>query len=126
MVTTLASGILRLHRGEGTLRVGAVGDLIAVRYRIGNPAEILTRSSWRDIELVLVDGNVRLASSGVFNRLPAQARLGLTPLEVEGEIRWIRGPMLEFLRLAETVLGAGNVRVGGLRVSIAEEVHDAS
>jgi cytosine/adenosine deaminase-related metal-dependent hydrolase len=123
MVTTQASRILRLRRSEGTLRVGAIGDLIAVRHRVGDPAETLSGLRWRDVELVVVGGHVRLASLAVFNRLPTQTRRDLTPLEIDGEIRWFRGPALEMLRSAENVLGTGNVRVGGLRVSIAGGIH---
>jgi cytosine/adenosine deaminase-related metal-dependent hydrolase len=125
MVTTQAARLLRLRRGEGSLRVGAAGDLMAVRHRGGDPAETLGGSSWRDVELVILGGHVRLASSAVFNRLPTQTRRHLTPLEIDSEIRWLRGPLLEFLRSAENVLGTGNVRLGGLRVSIAEGIHDA-
>jgi cytosine/adenosine deaminase-related metal-dependent hydrolase len=125
MVTTQAARLLRLRRGEGSLRVGAAGDLMAVRHRVGDPAETLGGLSWRDVELVILGGHVRLASSAVFNRLPTQTRRDLTPLEIDGEIRWLRGPLPEMLRSAENVLGTGNVRLGGLRVSIAEGIHDA-
>jgi cytosine/adenosine deaminase-related metal-dependent hydrolase/ubiquinone/menaquinone biosynthesis C-methylase UbiE len=125
MVTTHASRILRLRRGEGSLRVGAAGDLVALRHRDGDPAEILSGLSWRDVDLVIVGGIVRLASPAVFNRLPAQTRRELSPLQIEDEIRWLRGPVLELLRSAENVLGTGNVRLGGLRVSITEGTNDA-
>lgn len=120
MVTDEAARILRLHRGESTLRADAVGDLFAVRSRAGNPAEILTTLTWRDVELVIVGGQVRLASGEIFNRLPAESKQNLTSLMVEGESRWLRGPVFEMLEAAENVLGLANVRVGGLHVSRME------
>jgi hypothetical protein len=91
-----------------------------VRSRAGNPAEILTTLTWRDVELVIVGGQVRLASGEIFNRLPAESKQNLTSLMVEGESRWLRGPVFEMLEAAENVLGLANVRVGGLHVSRME------
>jgi cytosine/adenosine deaminase-related metal-dependent hydrolase/ubiquinone/menaquinone biosynthesis C-methylase UbiE len=117
MVTDEAAQLLRLHGGEGSLRVGAVADLVAVTQRAGSPAHILSELSWRDVELVIVGGLVQLASSEIFDRLTAQMRRALVPLMVEKEVRWLRAPATLLLDAAEDVLGDGNVRVGGLRVS---------
>ncbi|HEY0759142.1 MAG TPA: methyltransferase domain-containing protein [Acidisarcina sp.] len=120
MITEGASRILHLEGGEGTLRVDAAADVIAVRQRAGTPAEILCSSSWRDVELVIIGGQVRLASLELFGRLPPPLRQHLTPIAVEDELRWMSGPVLSRLRSAEDVLGVGNVRAGGLRVARAE------
>ena len=117
MVTDEAAQLLRLHGGEGSLRGGAVADVIAVTQRAGSPAHILSELSWRDVELVIVGGLVQLASSEIFDRLTAQMRRALVPLMVEKEVRWLRAPTTLLLEAAENVLGDGNVRVGGLRVS---------
>jgi cytosine/adenosine deaminase-related metal-dependent hydrolase/ubiquinone/menaquinone biosynthesis C-methylase UbiE len=118
MVTDQASRILRLRSGEGSLRVGSVADVFAVRHqRAGDPAKILASLSWRDVELVLLGGQVRLVSEELRTRLPLQLRQGLTPLQVEDKITWLRGPVLPMLEAAEAILGEGRVRVGGLRVS---------
>lgn len=117
MVTDEAARLLRLDGGEGSLRVGAVADLVAVTQRAGSPAHILSELSWRDVELVIVGGLVQLASSKIFDRLTAQMRRALVPLMVEKEVRWLRAPATLLLEAAENVLGDGNVRVGGLRVS---------
>lgn len=120
MVTRQAACILRLHQGEGTVRVGAAADLVAIRRRAGDPAEILATITWRDVELVLVRGRVQLASGEVLGRLPSQASRGLVAFNIEGQLRWIRGPVRRMLQSAENILGKGNVRVGGLRVRSAE------
>jgi cytosine/adenosine deaminase-related metal-dependent hydrolase/ubiquinone/menaquinone biosynthesis C-methylase UbiE len=117
MVTDEAAQLLRLHDGEGSLRGGAVADLIAVTQRAGSPAHILSELSWRDVELVIVGGLVQLASSEIFDRLTAQMRRALVPLMVEKEVRWLRAPATSLLDAAENIVGDGNVRVGGLRVS---------
>ncbi|HZP06240.1 MAG TPA: methyltransferase domain-containing protein [Terracidiphilus sp.] len=120
MVTRQSARILRLRRGEGSLRVGATADLVAIRHRPGGPAEILTTLTWRDVELVIVGGHVRLASKEILQRLPSRARRGLTAINFDGQSRWLRGPVHRMLQSAEDVLGAGNVRVGGLPVARTE------
>jgi ubiquinone/menaquinone biosynthesis C-methylase UbiE len=120
LVTDRAVRVVRLSRGEGTLRATALADLIAIRHRIGTSSTILTESSWRDVELVLIGGIVQLASSQIFDRLPTKLKKGLSPLVVEGELRWLRAPVSNLLDSAESVLGRGNVRIGGLRVSGVE------
>ena len=117
MVTDEAARLLRLHGGEGSLRVNAVADLIAVTQRAGSPSHILSDLSWQDVELVIVGGSVQLASCKIFAQLTAQMRRTLVPLMVEDEVRWLRAPAPLLLQAAENVLGEGNVRVGGLRVS---------
>jgi hypothetical protein len=66
-----------------------------------------------DIELVIIQGRVQLASETVYNLLPLQAKHGLEPLCIDGSIRWLRVPVKELLRKAEAVLGSGEVRLGG-------------
>jgi hypothetical protein len=99
------------------MRAGAGADLIAVTQRAGSPAQVLSKLNWRDVELVIVGGVVQLASSAIFDRLTAEVRRALVPLMVENELRWLRAPVTRLLAAAEDVLGHGNVRVGGLRVS---------
>lgn len=117
MVTQEAARLLRLRGGEGSMRAGAGADLIAVTQRAGSPAQVLSKLNWRDVELVIVGGVVQLASSAIFDRLTAEVRRALVPLMVENELRWLRAPVTRLLAAAEDVLGHGNVRVGGLRVS---------
>jgi cytosine/adenosine deaminase-related metal-dependent hydrolase len=116
LVTHASASILRLQDGEGTLRPAARADLIAVRDRMGDPAEVLGALTWREVELVLRGGRVQLASQEIFDRLSASDREGLSPLMVEGVVRWLRAPIADMLRAAEAVLGEGAVRLGRLSV----------
>lgn len=113
LVTTGSASVLRLGDGEGTMLPGAHADLIAVRERPGDPAEILGALTWRDIELVVVGGRVQLASQEVLNRLSAADREGLVAITVEDDLRWLRVPVEQMLHEAESVLGTGAVRLGG-------------
>jgi cytosine/adenosine deaminase-related metal-dependent hydrolase/ubiquinone/menaquinone biosynthesis C-methylase UbiE len=117
-VTQGAADLLRLKNGEGSLRVGARADLIAVRDTGANPAETLAALSHANVDLVLLGGCVQLASAEMIKRLPASATMGLQPLSVEGSVRWIRAP-LRWL-FAETTKHLGEeIRLGGKRVSFA-------
>lgn len=120
LVTDQSAKILRLRKGEGTLCPKGPADLFAVRSDDTIPADVLTSLNWRDVELVVVGGRVRLASSKIFDRLPVHCQQGLSPLIVEGILRWLAAPIPRLLREAIEVLGHGNVRVGGLRVSVPE------
>lgn len=113
MVTDDPASILRLHRGEGSMRPGSPADLIAIRDQHRDPADTLCSISAKDVELVLRAGRVQLASQSMFERLPLIDRVGLEPLSIDGDIRWLRAPVGELLREAEDVLGKGTVRLGG-------------
>jgi cytosine/adenosine deaminase-related metal-dependent hydrolase/ubiquinone/menaquinone biosynthesis C-methylase UbiE len=115
-VTTQAAHVLRLKSGEGSLRVGAVADLIAIRDSGLTPARTLAASSYRDIELVIVAGRVQLASPQLLERLPSHLTEGLQPLDVEGNIRWIRAPLARLYREAVSIL-AGDLRLNGRTVN---------
>jgi cytosine/adenosine deaminase-related metal-dependent hydrolase/SAM-dependent methyltransferase len=120
-VTTRASHVLRLKSGEGSLRVGAVADLIAIRDSGLTPARTLAASSYRDIELVIVAGRVQLASPQFLDRLPRRLTAGLQPLDVEGNIRWIRAPLARLYREAASILG-GNLQLNGRTVNYESPV----
>jgi cytosine/adenosine deaminase-related metal-dependent hydrolase/ubiquinone/menaquinone biosynthesis C-methylase UbiE len=114
-VTSRSAEVLRLKNGEGTLRPGAMADLIGVRNTGLNPAATLAQLSYRDIELVLLGGRVQLASESIMARLPDEIASGLRPLEVEKTVRWIRAPLGRLFGEAEKVLGCG-LRIGGKTV----------
>jgi cytosine/adenosine deaminase-related metal-dependent hydrolase/ubiquinone/menaquinone biosynthesis C-methylase UbiE len=116
LVLDSPASMLRLGHGEGSMRPGARADLIAVRDRQCEPAEIICSLHASDIELVLLAGRVQLASAAIFEKLPAEDRVGLEPLSVDGEVRWLRAPVEALLSAAEEVLGKGAVRVGGKSV----------
>jgi len=113
MVTDAPASMLRLSHGEGSIRLGVRADLIAVRDRTGEPAEILSTLRAADVELVLIAGRVQLASHAIYERLSPEDKAGLEPLSVSGDIRWLRAPVESLLHTAEDVLGKGAVRLGG-------------
>jgi cytosine/adenosine deaminase-related metal-dependent hydrolase/SAM-dependent methyltransferase len=116
LVTYNAAQVLRLQDGEGTLRIGALADLVGVRDRGVSPANTLSAITTRDVELVIIDGCVQLASTGVLARLPRLVTTGLRPLEVDGEVRWIRAPLERLFSEAQRHL-PGELSLGGKRVS---------
>ena len=114
-VTEKAAQLLHLENAEGKLRADSVADLIAVRDRALTPAEALTTSSYRDVELVLLGGRVQLVSPELKQRFPITACEGLQALSIEGVVRWIRAP-LDWL-FAETAAHLGEeICLGGRRV----------
>jgi cytosine/adenosine deaminase-related metal-dependent hydrolase len=115
-VTIHASHVLRLKSGEGSLRVGAVADLVAIRDSGLTPARTLAASSYRDIELVIVAGRVQLASPQLLDRLPRHLTAGLQPLDIEGNIRWIRAPLGRLYGEAASIL-VGDLRLNGRKVN---------
>ena len=115
LVTTRAAQALRLKSGEGNLRVGAPADFIAVRDTGQSPARRLANLHYRDVELVVIGGQVQLASARLLPRLPRLVTTGLRPLDVEGEVRWIRAPLHRLFAEARKHL-PGEISLGGRKV----------
>jgi cytosine/adenosine deaminase-related metal-dependent hydrolase/2-polyprenyl-3-methyl-5-hydroxy-6-metoxy-1,4-benzoquinol methylase len=115
LVTTRAADVLRLNSGEGTLRIGALADFFAVRDTGESPAHRLAALNYRDVELVVIGGQVQLASANVLTRLPRLVTTGLRPLDIEGERRWIRAPLNRLVTETRTHL-PGEVQLGGRTV----------
>ena len=118
MVTEAPAAILRLKDEEGSIRISGRGDLFAVLDTGHNAADRLPALSINDVELVLLEGRVQLASAAILERLPFSAKQGLEPLWIDGTIRWLRAPVKEMLRKTEEILGKGEVRLGGRLVCI--------
>lgn len=128
MVTTIPAQILRLDDAEGTIKESGVADFIAVRDAGRTPADTLRALSIDDIEFVMIEGQVQLASETVFERLPISERNGLEPLAIGSTLRWLRAPVNDLLRRTEEVLGKNEVRLGSRSLSLpayveAEHVH---
>jgi cytosine/adenosine deaminase-related metal-dependent hydrolase len=117
MVTEASAALLRLRSGQGTIRLSAPADLIAVRDTGDPPAIRLGNLTWKDVEFVMVAGQVRLASDDVRNRLQPYLQRGLERLVIEGELRWVRAPIDALLQEAEEVLGKGNLHLAGRRIT---------
>jgi hypothetical protein len=115
LVTTQAADVLRLKSGEGTLRIGALADFFAVRDTGESPAHRLAALDHRDVELVVIGGQVQLASANALARLPRLVTTGLRPLDIEGVRRWIRAPLNRLFTETRTHL-PGEIRLGGRTV----------
>ena len=115
LVTTRAAHVLRLQNGEGSLRVSALADFVGVRDTGLSPAKTLAAMSWRDVQLVIIGGCVQLASTDVITRLPRLVTTGLRPLEIEGQVRWMRAPLERLFSETQSHL-PGDISLGGKRV----------
>ncbi len=82
MVTRNPAQIMKLRCGEGTLAPGGVADLVIVKDRAPTPAANLLKLQTGGIEMVLVKGEVKLASPDRVAQLPAALRHHLHPLEI--------------------------------------------
>jgi hypothetical protein len=122
MVTEAPAAILRLEDGEGAISVSGVGDLVAVRDTDEDVADRLQTLSMMDVELVMMEGRVQLASEAILERLSSSLKHGLEPLWIDGTIRWLRAPVKELLRKTEEALGVGEIRLGGRRVRMPDSV----
>jgi len=74
MVTTVPAHLMGLNQGEGTLVENGVADFFVVKDTGESPSRRLVQLSATDIELVLLGGEIMLASTLLMRRLPhAQA-----------------------------------------------------
>ena len=116
LVTTRAADVLRLNSGEGTLRIGAFADFFAIRDSGEPPAHRLASLNCRQVEFVVIGGHVQLASVDVFARLPRPVTTGLHPLEIDGELRWVRAPLNRLFTETRKHL-SGEIKLGGRSVT---------
>jgi cytosine/adenosine deaminase-related metal-dependent hydrolase/ubiquinone/menaquinone biosynthesis C-methylase UbiE len=112
-VTKAPARILRLRRGEGCITPGGPADFFAVRNSTLTPAKQLSSLSWRDVELVMTKGIIRLASTEMIQRLPSQLSKHLSCLLIDGVPRWIAAPVDTLFKSAAEVLGASSISLNG-------------
>jgi cytosine/adenosine deaminase-related metal-dependent hydrolase/ubiquinone/menaquinone biosynthesis C-methylase UbiE len=118
MVTSRSASVLRLRNGEGHLKPGSIGDIIAVRNEGLSPAETIARLTFDRVEMVMLAGRVQLASAAIYDRLPAALKSGLEPLTIDGHLRWLRAPVEALLLEARKAMGR-EIRLGGKKVDHA-------
>jgi cytosine/adenosine deaminase-related metal-dependent hydrolase/ubiquinone/menaquinone biosynthesis C-methylase UbiE len=116
LVTASSATVLGLSGGEGAIRPKATADLVAIADRGLSPAEALASATYRDVELVVTGGEIRLASEKMKARLDGTQVKALSALRIEDTVRWIAAPVDELLVAAESALGP-DIRLGGKRVS---------
>jgi ubiquinone/menaquinone biosynthesis C-methylase UbiE/cytosine/adenosine deaminase-related metal-dependent hydrolase len=119
-VTEKPLRILRLKGGERRIVPGSPADIFAVRASGLTPAEQLASLSWQDVELVMVAGSVRLASSEMLGRLPVSCVQGLNPIIVDGVVRWLAAPTAQMFQAAADILGPDSVSLCGRSISVTE------
>lgn len=113
MVTSAPAEMLRLNHSEVFDPKLGTMDLIAVCDTGHSPADKLQMLTARDVELVMVRGQVQLASENLLERLPRDAKEELEALDINGTLRWLRAPVNKLMEQAEEILGPGKVRLGG-------------
>jgi cytosine/adenosine deaminase-related metal-dependent hydrolase len=118
MVTEKSATVLRLRNGEGYLKPGSIADLIAVRDKGLTPAETIAQLTFDQVELVILSGQVQLASASLYHRLPDSFRAGLQTLIIDGHQRWLRAPIEDLLADARRTVGR-DIRLGGKKVDHA-------
>jgi cytosine/adenosine deaminase-related metal-dependent hydrolase/ubiquinone/menaquinone biosynthesis C-methylase UbiE len=116
MVTTGPAEMLHLKDGQGRIAESGVADLIAVRVQHDSPARTLSNLVFNDVELVLLEGRVQMASPHLFARLPYNLRSGMDLLEVAGHQRWIRSSLQDLFEAAERVLHPKKLQLAGREV----------
>lgn len=119
-VTQRAARMLCLMQGEGRLCPGGPSDMFAVRADRVSPSELLTSLHWYDVELVVVGGAIRLASSEMLTLLPKSVVHGLNPIRIDGIVRWLAAPTVRLFEAAANVLGNNNVSLSGRNISVME------
>jgi len=115
-VTKSASAILRLRGGQGTVRTGAVANLIALPSNGSTPAETLVEADVGSIELVMVSGRPHLLSAEMAQRWSKIARKGMEWIRIGGTDRLVRAPVRRLLQTARNSL-SGNIRLAGKELS---------
>ena len=116
LVTVNPASILKLADNEGHIVPGRSLSIIAARDTNDSPAGTLANLTYAGVELVLIEGQVQLASQALYDRLPSKARTGLHCIEVKGHSRWLRAPLQELFESAEQFLGKDNLRLGNKEV----------
>jgi hypothetical protein len=69
-----------------------------------------------DIRMVIVSGQLHLASDNVVARFPERSRSELEALEVDGVERWVRAPIPWLIQQATAHLG--EIHLAGKSVAI--------
>lgn len=113
LVTSLAANVL--NTPGGAILPGLPADVIAVRDRGLSPAETLAQARHADVELVLVEGKVRLISPELMGRWSG-AFPPLERLVVDGVERLVAAPVRKLLDAARAHLG-DEVRLAGKLVT---------
>jgi cytosine/adenosine deaminase-related metal-dependent hydrolase/SAM-dependent methyltransferase len=119
MVTSRPADALGLHNGEGRILRDGIADLFALTDldRRSTPAEALAHSSFARVEMVIVGGELRLASPEISRRDPREANPAFANIHVNRSERFIRAPLQWLCTQATPHLGH-NLRLAGKQVRL--------
>lgn len=115
-VTTSPAEMLHLKDGQGRIAESGVADLVAVPDKYDTPAMALANFTFADVELVLLGGQVQVASPRLYLRLPNVLRIGMELIELAGQQRWIRAPLHSLFKAAKDVLCHEELLLAGKEV----------
>ena len=116
MVTETAASILLLNDGEGRIERGSIANLIAVPWGEETPAEAVVNLDLPEIEMVLVSGSLKLASSEILTRWQGSAGDDLEWISVDGLRRKVRAPISRLVHETTAHL-RDEIRLAGRRIS---------
>jgi len=116
MVTESAAEILRLKKGEGQVLPGSIANLTAIPWRAGTPAEAVVKMGTADVEMVVVSGQLQLASDEMAGRWPLPQIEALERISIEGVERRVRAPVSWLLSETSKHLPEG-IQLAGRRVA---------
>ena len=116
MVTESAARMLRLNDGEGRVQPGSVANLLAIPWNNDLPADAVVKMKMAQVEMVLISGELRLASLEMVMRWPSLQCKGLEWISVEGVQRCVRAPVSWLLSETNRHL-SGAIHLAGRRVS---------
>ncbi|HEY6937393.1 MAG TPA: methyltransferase domain-containing protein [Terriglobales bacterium] len=119
MVTSRPAEALGLHNGEGRIFSGGVADLFALSDldRRATPAEALAHSSFTRVEMVILGGEVRLASQAMAGRGQLELTNAFNTIHVDRSERYIRAP-LQWLGSQATPHIGRSLRLAGKQVRL--------
>lgn len=119
MVTSRPADALGLRNGEGRIAPGGVADLFALTDpdRRATPAQALASASFARIEMVIQQGQSRLASPEIVRRCPREFSESFTKIHVNRSERYIRAPLQWLCAQTGPHLGR-NLRLAGKQVHV--------
>jgi cytosine/adenosine deaminase-related metal-dependent hydrolase len=119
MVTHRPAEALGLNNGEGRISSGGIADLFALADldRRATPAEALVQSSFARVEMVVLGGEVRLASPQMAERGLLQFKSAFNTIHVDRSERYIRAPLQWLGSQAAPHVGR-NLRLAGKQVRL--------
>ena len=116
MVTESAARMLRLNDGEGRVQPGSAANLVAIPWNNELPADAVVKMNMAQVEMVLISGELRLASLKMVMRWPSLLCEGLEWISVGGLERCVRAPVSWLLSETNRHL-SGAIHLAGRRIS---------